>query len=288
MSDENKNLVDKRATGLLIIEVRNSNPNGDPDRESDPRQRLDGRGEISPVSFKRKPRDLVEMKTGDVWKTISDSFSPKLNPDKFMISESREIKLADIRNLNEEQFIEKFWDGRIFGNTELEKGRDIPVKTGVVQFGLGISVSPIEIRRLTTTNPPVEGDKKVGMAPLAYRVVQHAVYTMPFFVNPTAAHKTKCTKEDVQLLLKLIPYTYSNTASYVRSCVEIRHAWYMEHKSALGSCSDFALIDALTPKRKEGQDPEKPSVSWDDYIVPPGLPQALRDKLDAFSDLMNE
>ena len=28
----------KRATGLLIIEVVNSNPNGDPDRESDPRQ----------------------------------------------------------------------------------------------------------------------------------------------------------------------------------------------------------------------------------------------------------
>lgn len=288
MSDENKNLVDKRATGLLIIEVRNSNPNGDPDRESDPRQRFDGRGEISPVSFKRKPRDLVEMKTGDVWITLSKSFTPELDPNRFMISESREIKLADIRNLNEEQFIEKFWDGRIFGNTKLEKGRDIPVKTGVAQFTLGVSISPIEIRRLTTTNPPVEGDKKVGMAPLAYRVVQHAVYCMPFFINPTAAHKTKCTKEDVQLLLKLIPYTYSNTASYVRSCVEIRHAWYMEHKSALGSCSDFALIDALMPKRKEGQDPEKPSTSWDDYIVPLELPQVLRDKIANFRDLMNE
>ena len=44
----------KRATGLLIIEVVNSNANGDPDRESDPRQRPNGLGEISPVSFKRK------------------------------------------------------------------------------------------------------------------------------------------------------------------------------------------------------------------------------------------
>ena len=42
----------KRATGLLVIEVVNSNPNGDPDRESDPRQRPNGSGEISPVSFK--------------------------------------------------------------------------------------------------------------------------------------------------------------------------------------------------------------------------------------------
>ena len=49
----------KRATGLLVIEVVNSNANGDPDRESDPRQRPNGLGEISPVSFKRKIRDLL-------------------------------------------------------------------------------------------------------------------------------------------------------------------------------------------------------------------------------------
>ena len=50
----------KRATGLLVIEVVNSNANGDPDRESDPRQRPNGLGEISPVSFKRKLRDLLD------------------------------------------------------------------------------------------------------------------------------------------------------------------------------------------------------------------------------------
>ena len=54
--------IEKRGVVLLILEVINSNPNGDPDRESDPRQRLDERGEISPVSFKRKLRDLVENK----------------------------------------------------------------------------------------------------------------------------------------------------------------------------------------------------------------------------------
>ena len=63
----------KRATGLLIIEVVNSNPNGDPDRESDPRQRPDSKGEISPVSFKRKLRDLVEDKEGQVWQHLQKS-----------------------------------------------------------------------------------------------------------------------------------------------------------------------------------------------------------------------
>lgn len=285
-----RNLVEKRSTGLLIIEVRNSNPNGDPDRESDPRQRQDGRGEITPVSFKRKLRDLVERKDGPVWESISKQFNPKIDSQKFMISESRERKLKEVRGLTEEEFTAQFWDGRIFGNTELEKGRSRPVKTGVVQFGLGVSISPILIERMTTTNPAVEDDKSRGMAPLAFRVAQHGVYCMPFFINPTAAIKTKCTQEDLSLLLKLIPVAYPHTASYIRPYVEIRHAWYMEHTSALGSCSDFALIDALTPKRKNKEDAEMPSTSWDDYIVPTELPCELKNKLHEkkYRDLMNE
>lgn len=272
-----------RATGLLVIEVINSNPNGDPDRESDPRQRPDERGEISPVSFKRKIRDLVEQKEGPVWKTLADRLS--LDTDDFGILESRQTALKDIRAVDEAEFIKRYWDGRVFGNTELEKGRDVPVKTGVAQYALGLSVAPIRIERMTTTNPPVEGDKKVGMAPLAYRIVEHGVYCMPFFINPTAACKSGCTKKDIDLLLKLIPYAYSHTASYVRPMVGIRHAWYIEHKNALGSCSDFALIAALTPNKK--QDADQPSKSWDDYVVPTALPDELQKKVGSVRDLMD-
>ncbi|SLM19106.1 conserved hypothetical protein [uncultured spirochete] len=274
----------KRATGLLVIEVINSNPNGDPDRESDPRIRdHDQRGEISPVSFKRKCRDLVERKDGPVWQTISNELD--LSAEKYMISESRETKLKDIRDLDENKFTERFWDGRVFGNTELEKGRDIPVKTGVVQFGLGVSISPILVERLTTTNPSVQEDKSRGMAPLAYRIVQHGVYCMPFFVNPSAVRKTGCTKLDIDLLLRIIPYTYTHTASYIRPQVFIRHAWYIEHKSPLGSCSDFDLITALTPIRKS--ELEQPSASWADYEVPVKLPDDLQIKVEPLIDLMN-
>ena len=59
----------KRATGLLVLEVVNSNPNGDPDRESEPRMRPNGLGEISPVSFKRKLRDLVGDHDAPFFKT---------------------------------------------------------------------------------------------------------------------------------------------------------------------------------------------------------------------------
>ena len=278
MSDQN--IV--RATGLLVIEAINSNPNGDPDRESDPRQRPDGKGEISPVSFKRKLRDLVEDKEGPVWQAFASKF--ELAADEFGVLESRKSTLKEIRDLAEKEFISKYWDGRVFGNTELEKGRKVPVKTGVVQFGLGVSVAPIRIERMTTTNPPVEGDKSVGMAPLGYRIVEHGVYCMPFFVNPSAAHKSGCTTKDIQLMLALIPHAYAHSRSYVRPNVEILHAWFMEHKSPLGSCRDYKLIDALTPKKK--QDTDKPSISRDEYDIPSSLPDELKNKIDPLKDLM--
>lgn len=72
----------KRATGLLVLEAVNSNPNGDPDRDGEPRQRDNGRGEISPVSFKRKLRDLIEQNDKDehdtpFFKALPEKFSGK-------------------------------------------------------------------------------------------------------------------------------------------------------------------------------------------------------------------
>ena len=167
-----------RATGLLIVEVVNSNPNGDPDRESDPRQRPNGFGEISPVSFKRKLRDLVEDSEGPVFKAVCEKL--KLKKENYKILESRgrdrnEIikEMGDIGNFEQEAFMQsvfvaKYWDGRLFGNTFLEEGGDKGyIKTGVAQFSMGLSIAPILIQRHTNTNKAgVEGDKKQGMAPL--------------------------------------------------------------------------------------------------------------------------
>lgn len=290
----------KRATGLLIIEVVNSNPNGDPDRESDPRQRPNGIGEISPVSFKRKLRDLVEDNEGKVFNTVCDNL--KLNKDDFKILEARgrdrktitSEMAKNIKDFNQEEFlkstfVKKYWDGRLFGNTFLEAGGNKGyIKTGVAQFVMGISVAPILIQRHTNTSKasPQEGDRQGGMAPLAYRIVEHGVYCMPFYINPSHAHKSGCTQKDVDLLRALIPYAYDHTRSAIRPDVRIRHAWYMEHQNALGSCADWKLIDALTPKRK-GSDPMLPSNNWSDYDVPPELPPDIKGKV-SFEDLMEK
>ncbi len=297
-SDKAKNGTEfNRGTGVLIIEVRYSNPNGDPDAESEPRTiDADGRGLISPVSLKRKVRDLVADHEGPAWQEAKRSLGLTTNGDDrhYEILESRGRDRDTIFKMNSEEFAKRFWDGVVFGNTFLEdiKGKDYKpgekdhfISTGVVQFGPGVSIAPIEVERLTTTNKSgVQEGKDRGMAPLGWRVVRHAVYVMPFFVNPMRARKTGCRALDIELLKFLIPHAYRNTASAIRPFVEVRHAWYAEHKSPLGSCPDSLILDALTPKRK-GDDLDAPSTSIQDYDIPSGLPSDVRQRLANFEDL---
>ena len=254
-----------RGTGLLLIDVTNSNPNGDPDRESDPRIRQDGCGEISPVSFKRKLRDLVEAKDSPLWQELAEELD--LPKEGFDIMESKKTRRADVNKLSLQELLDKYWDVRVFGSTFLENDKNENesfIASGVVQFGLGVSLDPIRIERMTTTKVmPVEEGKSKGMAPLAYRIVSYGLYVMPFFVNATAAHKTQCTKKDIELLLRLIPHVYKETASYIRSQVDIRYEFYVEHNRARGTYNDFRIIEALTPKRITGM--SGPATSWHDY-----------------------
>lgn len=287
----------KRATGLLVIEVVNSNPNGDPDRESDPRQRPNGIGEISPVSFKRKLRDLLEDHDNVFFQSLPKTYVN--NADRYNILESRgrdrktiqdemakDIKSFDQAEFLNSIFVNKYWDARIFGNTFLETGANKGfIKTGVVQFGVGTSISPINIIRHTNTNKAgVQEGKNAGMAPLAFRIVEHGVYCMPFFVNPNFARKSGCTAEDIEMMKLLIPKAYDLNRSAIRSDVRIRHAWYMEHLNALSSCPDYMLLEALTPKRIANT--ADPSVSWADYEDRIALPEELKQKISSITDLM--
>jgi CRISPR-associated protein Csd2 len=285
---EQKTMLDSkvpRITGLLVIEVRDSNPNGDPDNAGFPRQRPDDRGEISPPSVKRKERDLVSDKQTDVWERLQKDLS--LDPKRFEILETRgRERQAIIAEMLNGQFEPKYWDARLFGSTFLESreavqkemGRKLEdgewqklqktIRTGVAHFGVGVSVAPVRVRFETWTNKAgVEEGKDRGLAPQALKFVEHGIYVMPFFVNPTQARKTGCTLQDVQVFLRLLRHVFRDNPSTGRTQVEVVHAHAIEHKDSLGSFSDFALLDALKPVRK-GDDQEKPSTSRADYEIP--------------------
>lgn len=285
-----------RGTGLIVIEVSGSNPNGDPDAEGEPRTLgADRRGLISPVSFKRKLRDLVADADGAAWLEAERTLNlnSRANGRRYGIVEQPTRKFDELKKMSSEAFVDAYWDARVFGNTLLEamKGEagKTPqfISTGTVQFGPGVSVAPIEIEYQTWTNksPVQEGSQTRGMAPLAWRFVPHAVYVMPFFVNPLVAKKSGCSADDIELMKFLIPFAYSATASVARPNVQVLHAWYAEHKSPLGSCPDYLVADAMAPRKSSA--PDEPSRSRADYHIPreEDLPQDVRSRLLSFADL---
>ena len=94
-----------RHVGLLILDVSMSNPNGDPDMESEPRTReLDGVGMISPVSLKRKFRDLVS-ENSEVFSTATEY-----------------LKLGDAKT---NQYRDYFWGGLDAYRIKLSEGKDL-------------------------------------------------------------------------------------------------------------------------------------------------------------------
>jgi CRISPR-associated protein Csd2 len=328
-SDEPRlNTLIPRACGLLVIDVENSNPNGDPDRDSDPRQRPDGLGEISPVSFKRKPRDIVDTKPPE-WPELKRQVQEYLGVEPldegdFQILERRGRDRNTIElEVYSGEFIKKYWDARVFGNTFLEKGDDIKrrlakrepqlakddvklkekaaelerqmrrnIKAGVVQFGMGLSIKPINIRRNSQTSKPgVEEGTEQGFAPLGYRFVTRALYTMPFFVNPAGAFvrghegpaKQVCWKRDVELLLRLIPQAYPLNPSSIRPMVRVVLAHYLEHSNLLGSFPDLEVLRRLAPVATEPEEKDAAEVpypqgcaSWDESSAKVFLREHLR------------
>ena len=288
-----------RCVGLAVIEVINSNPNGDPDMESDPRTMdHNGHGLISPVSYKRKFRDLVEDQDGLVFQEASKKLSLNQSEGgrKYKILESRGRNRSEIKGMSRDTFQNTYWDARIFGNTFLESLKDNEltgekdgyahfIRTGTIQVGVGMSIAPVEIERLTMTNKAgVQEDKDRGMAPMGFRVVRHGIYTIPFFVNPAIALKTGANAIDLELFKFLAPLVYPCTTSAIRPQINTLHVWFAEHKSALGSCPDHLLIEALTPRVKTEEDQPQ---SRADYDIPSldNLADDLKNRFKKIVDL---
>jgi len=279
-----------KGTGLLLIKCILSNLNGDPDLDNDPRHRPSDLGDIgyaSGVSFKRKLRDLLHLR-GPIFDHLVKTM--KLDPNRFnvAITEDKDIR-KQAQEVRDGIYIDKYWDARVFGSTFLDKGEKgskgtCLTSTGVVQFGEAFSLAPIDIVRHTLTcKGQVEEDKERAMAPFGFRVVEWGLYAMPFFVNPSMAAKTKCSKQDIEVLKALIPFAYEHTASMIRSQCFLVKAWYVDHKTPLGNSSD-KIVTALCPTRKPGFSGSAKSL--DEFEIPEGLPKNLLEKVSSCKDLV--
>lgn len=276
---------------VLIFDVTNGNPNGDPDAGNLPRVDPEtGLGIVTDVALKRKVRNYVDALKGNEGRfKIYVQQGAILNNQHqraytALGKDPKEKKQADIQAAKE-WMCDNFFDIRTFGavmSTEVNAGQ----VRGPVQLTFGRSVDPIlgldaSITRVALTKPDpkqAEGDQDVArsgtMGRKAY--IPYGLYVAHGFYVPAFAQGTGFSNEDLEVLWQALVNMWDLDRSASRGLTACRGLYVFSHSSPLGNAPAHKLFDLIKLERKEDVAVAR---SFDDYqpiqVDPSRLPQGV-------------
>ena len=273
MSESIKN----RYEFIMLYDVENGNPNGDPDAGNMPRIDPEtGHGIVTDVCIKRKIRNYVEM-----IKESEDGFDIYVRQDVSLNSqdakgvEAVKNKSKYDKSLGFRGFMcQTFYDIRTFGAvmTTAVKEKDISNVAGQVrgpvQIAFGKSIDPVVPQEITITRVAITTDEKAETASTEMgrkHIVPYALYRQEGFISANLAKKiTGFSEDDLQLLWTAIQNMFESDRSAARGKMTLRKLIIFKHDSELGCAPAYKLFDLVKVNRK---DASKPPRSYDDYEV---------------------
>ncbi len=270
--------IKNRYEFVVLFDVENGNPNGDPDAGNMPRiDPESGLGIVTDVCLKRKIRNYVDMvKEGENGFKIYIREDVPLNrsdreacidqgieeTDEKKVTEAlKKLKKTDsdvdlkIRNY----MCDNFYDIRTFGavmTTFVKAALNCGQVRGPVQMGFARSIDPIISQEVTitrvaiTTEKDAEG-KNTEMGRKS--IVPYGLYRAEGFVSANLARRvTGFSEEDLELLWEAIINMFEHDHSAARGKMAVRELIVFKHSSELGDCPSYRLFDAVEIKKKEG------------------------------------
>ena len=294
MSEAIKNRYDF----VILFDVENGNPNGDPDAGNMPRTDPEtGCGLVTDVCLKRKIRNYVEMvKEGDPRFGIYIKEDEPLNRiDRKALAENGypDIKENELKNLkkSDEQIDRKlrdymcdhYYDIRTFGavmTTFVKAALNCGQVRGPVQLGFARSVDPILPQEVTITRVAIttEDDAaKKGTEMGRKYIVPYGLYRAEGFVSANLARKTTgFSEEDLALLWEAILNMFENDHSAARGKMAVRKLIVFRHDSEVGNAPAWKLFERVQTVRNAGVAAPR---SYSDYTVTvdtDALPEGVR------------
>lgn len=278
MSEPIKNRYDF----VILFDVENGNPNGDPDAGNMPRIDPEtGYGLVTDVCLKRKIRNYVEtVKENDENYRIYIKDTVPLNRSDAdaikALGISEDLKAAkksdpDIDRRLRNYMCEHYYDIRTFGavmTTFVKGALNCGQVRGPVQLSFARSVDTIIPQEVTITRVAIttEADaEKKGTEMGRKYIVPYALYRAEGYVSANLARKTTGFSEnDLQLLWEAILNMFENDHSAARGKMAVRELIVFKHSSELGNAPAYKLFDAVTVQRR---DPTTPARSYRDYTV---------------------
>jgi len=290
---------------VLIFDVANGNPNGDPDAGNLPRMDPEtNKGLVSDVSLKRKIRNYVELarereegfhiyvQEGAILNEKHRQAYKALRPDDSKIDKEARLnprddaeagKLRDFMCLN-------FFDVRTFGAV-MSTGINCGQVKGPVQMTFATSVEPImpleiSITRMAATNEAErkqkaegdDGNERTDNRTMGRKhIVPYGLYVAHGFISAKFAERTQFSESDLELLFEALCSMFEHDRAAARGEMTTRKLIVFKHENPLGNAPAGQLFDRVKIGRNvQGEfrevddrriDNEPPARKFSDYIV---------------------
>lgn len=262
---------------IFIYDVKDANPNGDPDAGNLPRIDPEtGHGLVTDVCLKRKVRNYISLTKGNVppheiyfvekavlnrtHERAYEAIGEKPVSKKLPKSVEKAKAVTDFMCKN-------FYDIRTFGavmSTEVNCGQ----VRGPIQLSFSRSIDPIITSEHAITRSSVTNERDLEKERTMGRkfTVPYAVYRGHGFVNPFLADKTSFDEGDLNLLWEAMEnaFQFDQSAARPAGSMSTRKLILFKHSNRLGQAPSHKLFDAVSVSRKEGVEVPR---AFSDYQV---------------------
>ena len=285
--------LNNRYDFVLVFDVRDGNPNGDPDAGNLPRLDAEsGHGLVTDVSLKRKVRNFVGLVKGetppfDIYVKAKAVLNQAHEKAYIAIGAEEELK-GDKKRKGSGDTVDKarqwmcanFFDVRTFGAV-MSLGTNCGQVRGPVQLTFARSVDPIIAQEHSITRMAVateaEAEKQQGDNRTMGRkhTVPYGIYVAHGFVSSFLAKQTGFGEEDLELLWQALEQMFEHDRSAARGEMSTRGLYVFKHDSELGNAHAHSLFDRNKIKRKDNVDVPRSFGDYDVSVDEAGLPAGV-------------
>ena len=278
--------IKNRYEFVLLYDVKNGNPNGDPDAGNLPRIDPEtGHGIVTDVCLKRKVRNYVELinngkKFFNIYVQEKAILTERRAPAYEAVADEKDTA-AKISKARQWMCCNVF-DVRTFGAVMSTKENNCGQVRGPVQFAFSQSIDPVVTLEASITRMAVETKKESDSQSGDNRTmgrktyVPYGLYRVHGFISAPLAQQTGFSEEDLELFWAALMNMFDHDRSAARGEMAPQKLLVFKHDSELGNAPAHKLFDLIRVERREND--EKPARFFGDYKVmleEAGIPEGV-------------
>ena len=267
-----ENVIKNRYELVILYDVENGNPNGDPDAGNMPRTDAEtGQGIVTDVCIKRKIRNYIQLTKNDApqYKIfIKDILNDKLEEAYVSVGVAKKTKKSEEIQRAQAFMCENYYDVRAFGAVMSTGDSPCGVVRGPIQLNFAKSIDPVATQEITITRMAITNrkDAEKGETEMGKKsFVPYGLYKAEGFISAKLAQDvTSFSEYDLELFWEAIINMFEHDRSAARGKMILRKLIVFKHESVLGNAPSHLLLERVKVKKVSE---DTPARAYSDYEV---------------------